>query len=127
MTNYSPIEGQTMVLSNNEDIGYSGDSLDYGGGQSGDWRVYWYWDPTTQLAGGITNINWPEDFDSFSGAAPIMTLLHQLQSGEITTETINQAVYNYAYYHLMHDDGDWTNFRNIYNANAVDCIRPAKG
>ena len=124
MSNYMPIEGRTMVLeADDSNAGYSGDSLDYGGGQSGDWRVYWYWDPATSR-GGITNISWPSDFDTYSGALSIYSLLEQLEEGSITTEVINEAVYTYARYHLFY--GGWDNFRDTYNANAVDCVRPAK-
>ena len=118
-----PIEGRTMVLTNdNENPGYSGDSLDYDGGQSGDYRVYWYWNPTNPSAGGITNISWPSDFDAHSESSPIQSLLQQLQN-DGNREPINQAVYNYAHYHLF--VGDWTSFRNTYNAGGVDCIREA--
>ena len=77
MSNYMPIEGRTMVLeADDSNAGFSGDSLDYGGGQNGDWRVYWYWDPSTST-GGITNISWPSDFNAYSEALDINSLLQE--------------------------------------------------
>lgn len=118
MANYDePIEGRTMTLEGT-DTGYSGDSLhqDEEGNISGDYAVYWYYNPNTSI-GGITSIDWPDDFDQHSEVSEtINTLLSQLPD---TYYQINIAVYNYAHYRMW--ESDWNGFREKYGA--ANCVR----
>ena len=117
MSNYTPIEGRTLVLDAGTSTGFSGESLDWGDGQTGQYRVYWYYDPNTGGYGGITNINWPEDFQS-----TIYPLLDALRLGNGTIEAVNEALYIYSGNRLFNH---WDDYVEYYNSGSVTCIRPA--
>lgn len=112
-----PIEGRTMVLTNdNENPGYSGDSLDWGDDMTGQYRVYWYL-PASSGYGGITNMDWPNDLQG-----QIYPMLEQLREGKISKEAVNQLVYEYSGNRLFNE---WDNYVEYYNNGPVHCIRPA--
>lgn len=118
MANYDePIEGQTMVLQTDADTGYSGESLDWGDGQTGQYRVYWYWDPSSGGYGGITGKNWPDDFQS-----TIYPILAGLENGTNTLQDVNEALYEYSGGRLFNN---WDEYVEEYNGNGISCIRPA--
>lgn len=117
MSNYSPIEGRTMVLDVEATPGYSGQSLDWGDGQTGQYRVYWYYDPTSGTYGGITNIDWPLDFQ-----ATVYPLLNGLENGTNTEQDINEKLYQYSGNRLFNN---WDDYVTYYNSRPVTCIRPA--
>lgn len=117
MANYDePIEGRTMTLQTDADTGYSGDSLEWGDGQTGQYRVYWYWDPSVPGYGGITGKDWPGDFQS------IYPILDRLRLGSATVEDVNEALYAYSGGRLFNN---WDDYVEYYNSNGVNCIRPA--
>lgn len=118
MSSYEqPIEGRTMTLEGNTNTGFSGDSLQTEeGSKPGDWVVYWYYSPTSPTQGGITNIEWPSDFDAYSNST---TSIYTLFEGLPNTQfEISQAVYNYASYYMWEDD--WVGFREKFEAN--NCV-----
>lgn len=117
MSSYEPIEGETMTLQVDADAGFSGDSLEWGDGQTGQYRVYWYYDPSSSGYGGITSIDWPVDFQS-----TVYPLLDKLKEGSGTVEDVNQALYLYSGGRLFNN---WDEYVEYYNKNAVTCIRPA--
>ena len=117
MSYYQPIEGRTMIIQVNADTGYSGDSLEWGDGQTGQYRVYWSYISGSGSYGGITGIDWPQDLQN-----TIYPLLDGLSTGSSTVEKINQVLYEYSGNRLFNQ---WDDYVEHYNANAVHCIRPA--
>lgn len=116
MSNYEPIQGRTMILQVDADTGYSGESLDWGDGQTGQYRVYWSV-PAESGYGGITGKDWPSDLQNI-----IYEMIDGLRNGTHTIQEINEAVYDYSGGRLFNQ---WDNYVEYYNSGTTHCITPA--